>query len=164
MLIVRPITKEDLPEVLAILNREILEGTAHFGTDPMSMDDILREFEHAGNYPWLGATEDGVVAGFARASPWKSRGAYARTCEVGVYVRPDYHRRGIAAAIYGQFLPELEARGFKTLLGGIALPNPASIRLHEKFGFSYVGTFPKVGWKFGKWRDVGYWALTFAEN
>lgn len=172
MATIRPALAEDLPEVLEILNREILEGTAHFGTEPMTLADIGREFAQADRYPWVAAVggDDGGdggelrVLGFARASAWKSRGAYRRTCEIGVYVRPELHGQGIASQIYEVFIPALRDAGFKTLLGGIALPNPASIRLHEGFGFRHVGTLPSVGWKLGAWRDVGYWALVFEDS
>ncbi|MFI5387321.1 MAG: GNAT family N-acetyltransferase [Fimbriimonadales bacterium] len=164
MATIRPVLPEDLPEILDILNREILEGTAHFGTEPMTQADIEREFGQADRYPWIAAVENGQVLGFARASPWKSRGAYRRTCEIGVYVRPERHGQGIASRIYEVFIPALRVAGFKTLLGGIALPNPSSIRLHERFGFRHAGTLPSVGWKLGAWRDVGYWALVFGDG
>ncbi len=159
---------EDLTEILEILNHEILTGTAHFGLEPMKQSDIEREFAqslplakaenpHGGKalaHPWVVGLLDGRVAGFARASSWKSRGAYRNTCEVGVYVRQELHGRGIGKQIYRVLIAKLKETGFKTLLGGIALPNPASIRLHEALGFRYVGTLPSVGWKFGEWRDV----------
>jgi L-amino acid N-acyltransferase YncA len=156
---VRLAAREDLAGILAILNREIAEGYAHFGTEPVDLEDLGQEFESACQYPWVVALEERCVVGFSRASPWKSRGAYRRTCEVGVYVRPDMQGQGVGASIYDLMLRELRDRGFRTLLGGISLPNPASVRLHERFGFRHVGTLPSVGWKLGEWRDVGYWAL-----
>ncbi|HWA81917.1 MAG TPA: GNAT family N-acetyltransferase, partial [Fimbriimonadaceae bacterium] len=151
----------DLAGILEILNREILEGYAHFGIEPASLADTEREFDQAGNLPWMVAEQEGVIVGFARANPWKSRGGYRYTCEVGVYVRPEAQGQGVGIRIYESLIPELRSRGFKTLLAGVALPNPASVRLHERFGFQRVGTLPQVGWKQGAWRDVGYWALTF---
>jgi L-amino acid N-acyltransferase YncA len=158
---VRAAEAKDLPAILEILNREILEGVAHFGTEAMTLEALEKEFETRGSYPWIVALDDQKVVGFARASAWKSRGAYRQTCEVGVYVRPELHGRGIGRQIYDVFIPELLYRGFKTVLGGIALPNPSSIGLHERFGFHHIGTLPCVGWKNGAWHDVGYWALTF---
>jgi phosphinothricin acetyltransferase len=154
----------DLPGILDILNNEIAHGYAHFGTEPTTLDALTREFETAGDYPWVSAAEGESILGFARAHPWKARGGYRRTCEVGVYVRPEAHGRGIASSLYGDLLPRLRDLRFRTLLGGIALPNEASVRLHEKFGFTRVGTLPSVGWKQGGWRDVGYWALVFEED
>lgn len=158
---IRPVEARDLADILDILNREILEGVAHFGTQPLTAHELEMEFETASSYPWFAAVDENRLLGFARASPWKSRGAYRATCEVGIYVRPELQGQGIGKQIYEGFLPELFARKFKTVLGGIALPNPSSVRLHERFGFQHVGTLPQVGWKHGAWRDVGYWALTF---
>ncbi len=159
--VVRPVEAHDLPQILDILNFEIANGFAHFGTDPMSLDALSREFQNAPDYPWLAALDGDTVQGFVRASPWKNRGGYRQTCEVGVYVRPDLQGRGIARLIYEALLPELRAKQFHTVLAGVALPNDASIRLHENFGFRHIGTQPQVGWKLGAWRDVGYWALVF---
>lgn len=157
---IRPATVSDLPEILDILNLEIACGFAHFGLEPVSLDQIGSEFEQSDTYPWMVAVTD-RVAGFSRANPWKTRGAYRQTCEIGVYIRTDAQGQGLGRKLYSEMLPELERRKFHTILGGIALPNPASVRLHEAFGFQYVGVFPQVGFKLGEWRDVGYWALTF---
>lgn len=161
---VRPAEEGDLPEILAILNREILEGVAHFATEPQTLDDIRAVFLSAfPRFPWHVAADDesGELFGFARCNPWKSRGAYGWTIEVGVYVRPDLQGRGIGREIYREFIPALRKAGFRTVLAGIGQPNPASIRLHEAFGFKYIGTLPRAGWKKGKWHEVGYWALNF---
>lgn len=142
--------------ILDILTPEILLGLAHFATTPPSLD-ALRDDLAAPSLPFIVAIDDHGVAGFARASPWKSREAYRWTCELGVYVRRDAHSRGIATRLYASLFPRLHAAGLRTLLAGIALPNPASIRLHERFGMTHVGTLPRVGFKHGRWIDVGYW-------
>lgn len=156
---VRRARVDDLAQILEILNREIAEGVAHFGTEPQTLTEIRKAFEKAG-YPWFVAGEDSKVLGFARSSPWKSRGAYSQSVEVGVYVRADIQSKGIGKAIYEQFVPANFDAGFHTLLAGIRLPNDPCVRLHERFGFQHVGTLPQVGFKFGEWHDVGYWALT----
>ncbi len=156
---VRPVCSEDLTAILAILNREIREGVAHFGLEEMTLAVLKREFEEAGaTHPWFVAFEEDVLLGFARASRWKSRGAYARTAEVGVYATPETQGKGVGTAIYEAFLPACQAAGLHTLLAGIRLPNAPCVRLHERFGFAKVGEFPQVGFKFGEWHDVGYWA------
>ncbi|HVT13034.1 MAG TPA: GNAT family N-acetyltransferase [Fimbriimonadaceae bacterium] len=160
-MVIRLASPEDLPGILEILNREIREGYAHFSVESVTLAAIEQEFAQAGNLPWMVADQDCEILGFARANPWKSRGGYRHTCEVGVYVRPEAQGQSVGSRIYEAMIPELKARGFKTLLAGVALPNPASVRLHERFGFRQVGTLPQVGWKQGAWRDVGYWALTF---
>jgi phosphinothricin acetyltransferase len=156
---IRPATVEDLSQILEILNREIAEGVAHFGTEPQTLTEIRAAFE-MGEFPWFVAVEDSSVQGFAKSSPWKSRGAYRKTIEVGVYVRPGNQGKGIGKAIYDQFIPANVEAGFHTLLAGIRLPNDPCVRLHESFGFRHVGTLPEVGYKFDQWHDVGYWAMT----
>lgn len=156
---VRDAAEEDLPAILEILNREIAEGLAHFGTEPMTLEDIQRDWASRGRHPWVVALIDGIVVGFAKASEWKSRGAYAWSTEVGVYVLPEAQGRGVGRAIYSKFIPKLRDAGFHLAIGGIGLPNEPSIRLHESFGFRYAGTLGEVGWKLGGWRDVGYWTL-----
>ncbi len=97
------------------------------------------------------------ILGFAKASPWKSRCAYLWSAEVTVYVHPDHHGKGLGKALYGRLIPMLEAQGFHTIVGGITQPNEASVRLHEAFGLTQVALYPGIGWKFGRWHDVGYW-------
>ena len=148
--------------MVEIENHEILEGTAHFGTEPVSLADARSRFDNEHDvYPYWVAVDGGRVIGFARSGPWKTREAYRYTTEIGVYVRQSSQGKGVAKAIYREFLPSLKDAGFKTVIAGIALPNPASIKLHERFGLIRVGTLPKVGYKFDLWLDVGYWALTF---
>lgn len=156
----------DLPGILEILNFEIRNGFAHFGLEEVTLSGLHTEFQSdARTHPWwVAVDESGRVLAYARASPWKTRGAYARTAEVGIYARPECRGKGIGRALYSEFLQDMRAKGFHTLLGGIAQPNPASVRLHEAFGFQHVGTLPEVGFKLGQWRDVGYWALVLGEE
>ena len=86
---------------------------------------------------------------------------YRWTAEVGVYVRPGAQGSGVGSALYTQLLPLCRDRGLHTLVAGIALPNEPSVRLHERFGFSPAGVLPFVGYKQGRWIDVGYWVLHF---
>jgi L-amino acid N-acyltransferase YncA len=158
--LVRPALEVDLPAMLDILNREIREGVAHFGLEEQTLDELERDFAGAeGRYPWYVAEEGEVVLGFAKAGPWKTRGAYARTTEVGVYVAAGQQSKGVGSALYNDFIPALFEAGFHSLVAGIRLPNDPCVRLHEKFGFSHVGVFPEQGFKFGQWHDVGYWTL-----
>lgn len=162
----RPALYDDLQDILSILNREIREGVAHFGTEEMSSEGLLLDFRtNAERYPWWVAADDsGRVVGLAKCSPWKSRGAYSQTVEIGIYVRPESQGQGVGKALYGTFLNAVRYAGFHTVLAGIGLPNEASIRLHEAFGFRHVGTLPSVGFKQGRWHDVGYWALVFEDS
>ena len=149
---------EDLPQILAITNDEILHRVAHFGMIPVTPEQIQQEFAAAaGTHPWFTATDGARVLGFAKAYPWKPRGAYRWTAEIGVYVVPGQQGKGIGRGLYAKLFPAMEAAGLRTVIAGIALPNAASVRLHESFGMKHTGTFTNVGYKFGAWHDVGYW-------
>lgn len=159
---VRPATLDDLAAITRIENDAIQNTFAHFGTSPVIQEDTQRAFEFSqGRYPWVVAEIDGKVVGFARCGPWKTREAYRWTTEVGVYVESGHQGRGIGKNLYETLFPLIKEAGLKTVLAGIALPNEASVKLHEAMGMAHVGTLPRVGHKFGEWRDVGYWALNF---
>ena len=114
-------------------------------------------------YPWLACELDGTLAGFAYASAFRSRAAYQWTTETTVYVHPGFQRRGIARALYASLLAILRAQGYVTAVGVIALPNPASVHMHEAAGFRKIGVFEHVGHKNGAWRDTGWWQLDLRE-
>jgi phosphinothricin acetyltransferase len=97
--------------------------------------------------------------GYAYASSWKRRSAYRYAVESTIYLAPEFHGRGLGSELYRALIAEMRARGFHCAIGGISLPNPASIALHEKLGYKHIGQFREVGWKFGKWVDVGHWEL-----
>lgn len=156
--LVRPMAEPDLPAVLDITNHYILHTAINFHTEPATLDGLAREWTATRDrYPWLVAAEGNTVIGYAKATQWKPRAAYDPTAEVTVYIHPDHHRRGVGRALYESLFRELAQRGFVTLLAGITLPNDASIGLHESLGFRKAGVFPRVGRKFDRWHDVGYW-------
>ena len=110
--------------------------------------------------PWLVAEESGKITGYAYSTAWRPRSAYRFSVEITVYIAPTHAGRGIGSRLYSELLPVLRARQIHAVMGGIALPNHASIALHEKFGFRKVAHFHQVGFKFDRWIDVGYWELT----
>lgn len=112
--------------------------------------------EYSASHAWLLAEADGALAGYAYGSPHRSRAAYASSCDVAVYVDPAHARRGIGRALYAELLGRLREE-YHAAFAGIALPNAASIGLHEAVGFTPVGIYREVGWKLGGWRDVGWW-------
>jgi phosphinothricin acetyltransferase len=99
------------------------------------------------------------VAGYAYASQWRSRSAYRYTAESTVYLDPVHTGKGIGNALYKDLIERLKAMGIHVVMGVITLPNPPSIALHEKLGFKKAAHFVEVGYKFGRWLDVGYWQL-----
>lgn len=105
-------------------------------------------------HAFLVAEHDGTIAGFAYAGVHRERMSYRWTCEVSVYLGPDYRGRGLGRALYEPLFELLERQGYRMLLAGISMPNPASVGLHESLGFEQVGVYRRIGWKAGDWRDV----------
>ena len=103
------------------------------------------------------AEQGGLVVGYAYATRWRARAAYRESVESSVYLAPEATGRGLGRALYDVLLPELRGSGLHAVIGGITLPNAASVALHEALGFTHVGTFREVGYKFGRRIDVGYW-------
>ena len=112
--------------------------------------------DYSASHAWLVAEVGDATVGYAYGSPHRSRAAYASSCDVAVYVDPALSRRGIGGALYAELLQRLGER-YHAAFAGIALPNAASIGLHEALGFAPVGVYREVGWKMGAWRDVGWW-------
>lgn len=158
---VRPATPGDARAIADLTSHYIATTAIHFGTDPVREDEVIAEMRAASErtpaHPWFVCEVDGAFAGFAKAYTWRGRAAYARTVETGLYVPPGLHRRGAGRALYGALLGQLAASGFHSAVAGIALPNEASVKLHEAVGFRYVGTFRECGWKLERWHDVGFW-------
>ena len=127
-----------------------------FELDPPDEAEMGRRIADYGtSHCWLVAEIDGKTAGYAYGSPHRTRAAYANSCDVAVYVDPAFGRRGIGRALYGALLDRLAA-SCHAAFAGVALPNEASIALHEAMGFTYLGTYREVGWKMGAWRDVAW--------
>jgi len=109
--------------------------------------------------PWLVAEASGRILGYAYASKWKGRCAYRYAVESTVYLDPAQTGKGIGLGLYTALIDAIRACSMRTVIGGIALPNAASIALHERLGFRKVGHFEQVGYKQDRWVDVGYWQL-----
>jgi L-amino acid N-acyltransferase YncA len=105
-------------------------------------------------HEWLVLDGPQGVVGFAYGTPHRSRAAYRWACDVSVYLEPGHRRAGLGRTLYDALLPRLHDRGYRTVLAGIALPNPASEGLHRGLGFEPVGVYRRIGWKFGAWHDV----------
>ena len=158
-MIVRAARPEDSAAIARIYSHYVLTTTISFEEAAVSEADMsarVRDVQSQG-LPWLVAEDAGVVVGFAYASKWKVRSAYRFSVESSVYIAPDRKGGGVGSKLYAALLAELAGLELHTVIGGIALPNDASIRLHEKFGFVKTAHFSEVGFKFGKWVDVAYW-------
>jgi len=109
------------------------------------------------------AEQEGQVIGYAYGSSHRERAAYRWSVETSVYVKAGHHRSGIGRALYQELLPALAQAGFCNAFAGVALPNEASLGLHRTLGFTDIGTFPRVGFKQGAWRDVAWLSKTLRE-
>lgn len=160
--LVRRATEADMAAFAEIVNAHILGGVAHFGDRPQGAGEWQADWvASADRYPWLVADRDGLVAGIAYARRFNARAAYDWTAETTVYVRDGWQGQGIGRALYARLLAILDAQGYRCVVAGITLPNPASVALHEAFGFRHLGTIERVGYKHGRWHDVGsYQRLT----
>ena len=153
-------TSFDAAQICAIYNLYVRDTVITFEETPVAVDDMARRIaDVTERWPWLVWEEDGAVVGYAYAAAWKARSAYRQSVETTIYLAPQSAGRGIGSRLYGALIDELRVRGAHCIIGGIALPNPASIALHEKLGFVKIGQFHEVGLKFGRWVDVGYWEL-----
>ena len=131
-----------------------------FEEAPPDADDFAERIERVSRtHPWLVAERDGVVAGFAYAAPHRARPAYRWTAETSVYVANGRQRASVGRELYGALLDLLRRQGFYVALAGITLPNDASAGLHTALGFEQVGTYRRIGYKAGAWRDVSWWQL-----
>lgn len=165
-LTVRRAEESDVPTMLAFANWAAMNTVANLATSPEPLEEWVASFRKSHDFfPWIVAEDDaGKVRGFAKAGPHKARGAYAWSADVSVYVDPEAHGRGVGSRLYEVLVPTMRAQGYVTLIAGITLPNPASEKLHARFGFVRCGTFHRVGFKNGRWHDVGYWDLALRDD
>lgn len=157
---IRSIKSEDAGRILEIYAPYILESATSFETEVPSLASFeARIQEYTAKFPWLVFESEGQVAGYAYASSHRSRAAYEWSVECSVYVATEHQGKGFATKLYKELFRLLKAQGVVNLFAGITLPNEASVKLHETFGFITVGKFKDVGFKQGQWWDVGWWHL-----
>jgi phosphinothricin acetyltransferase len=157
----RPATASDAAAIAAIYNHYVLNTIITFEEEAVAESEMaqrITDVREAG-LPWFVWEESGRVIGYAYASKWKSRCAYRYAVESSIYLDKDATSRGLGTKLYVALIDALRAKGIHSIIGGIALPNDASVRVSEKLGFQKIGQFKEVGWKFEKWIDVGYWEL-----
>jgi L-amino acid N-acyltransferase YncA len=155
---IRPAEPTDAAALLAIYTPVVRQTAISFELEPPTEAAFAARIERVtATDPWLVLERDGAVAGYAYATDFRGRAAYAATRETTVYVHPDHRRTGVARRLMVALLDEMARRGAHVAVAVIALPNPASVALHEALGFSYVGTVHEAGSKFGTWHDEGFW-------
>ena len=158
---IRPVLPADAEAIAQIYNYYILNTVITFEEQVVTPQAIAGRIDdvYASSLPWLVVESSGTLVAYAYASPWKERYGYRYSVESTVYLDPTALGVGFGSQLYKALLAGLRQQQLHTVIGGIALPNEASIRLHEKFSFRKVAHFKEVGYKFGTWIDVGYWQL-----
>lgn len=156
----RHCTPTDAAQICEIYNYYVQETVVTFEESPVLEVDMARRIvDIAARLPWLVWEVDEKILGYAYATPWKVRAAYRHSVESSIYLAQHATGRGLGSRLYTALIAELRQRGLHCVIGGAALPNPASVALHERLGFSKVAEFKEVGFKFGRWIDVAYWEL-----
>ena len=157
---IRGCTTEDAEAICAIYNHYVRDTVITFEEAPVGIVDMARRIaEVTHSLPWLVWESDQGILGYAYATPWKARAAYRHAVESSIYLAPGATGAGIGRQLYRALLDDLRVRGLHCVIGGAAMPNPASVALHERLGFSKVAEFREVGCKFGRRIDVAYWQL-----
>jgi len=155
---IRSATPADADAICAIYNHYVRNTVVTFEEVPVEAAEMQQRIADVqALFPWLVAEENGRLIGYAYAARWRVRSAYRYSVESTVYLAPDLGGRGWGTRLYRDLLGRLETAGVHAVMGGIALPNVASVALHEKLGFRKVAHFEAVGWKEQRWIDVGYW-------
>ncbi|MGN6376707.1 MAG: GNAT family N-acetyltransferase [Sphingomonas sp.] len=168
MIAIRPARPEDAAAIAAIYAPYVLSGTTTFETEPPDTRAMRHRMEASdGFYPWLVATNgdpDGGVLAYAYAGMFRDRPAYRFVVETSIYVAGPVQGQGAGRLLYEALIDTLRAQGFTQAIGAIALPNDASIALHEATGFRRAGVYREVGYKQGRWIDVGFWQCQLNES
>lgn len=155
---VRRASPKDASAVAEIYNYYIQHTVVTFEETTVSVTEMAERIEAVNNtHEWVVFEQGGEIIGYAYASTWKKRSAYRFSSELTVYVKHGQHQKGIGTALYQHLIDKFKAKGIQTFIGGITLPNEASVALHEKLGFKKAAHYKKVGFKLNKWHDVGYW-------
>jgi phosphinothricin acetyltransferase len=159
--VIRLAGADDFAAIAAITNHYIRHTAIHFGQDDVTAAELRAAWQASDVHPWLVTTAPGGdVLGYAKSGVWRARAAYRWITETGIYLEPASCGRGLGEPLYRRLLAVLQAQGYHAAVGGIALPNDKSVRLHERLGFLHRGTFPRAGRKFDRWHDLGFWHLT----
>lgn len=160
---IRSVDIDDSVAIAAIYNHYIATSVITFEEQPVSVDTMAQRIADVQSYnlPWLVFVRNGALQGYAYATRWKPRSAYRHSVEITIYTAPGVTGGGIGTALYSELFACMKACGVHAAVGGIALPNAASVALHEKFGMKKIGEFQEIGFKQGQWLNVGYWQIIF---
>lgn len=159
---IRNVRIEDAQQLVDIYNYYVLNTVVTFDDIPFPVDAFIEKIESIyKTYPFIVFEEDNKILGYAYANKWREKPAYKHTVESTVYLHYEAIGKQIGTKLYTELLKQLKVQNYHVVIGGLTLPNEASVKLHEKFGFKQVAHFKEVGLKFDKWLDVGFWQLTY---
>jgi phosphinothricin acetyltransferase len=156
---VRPATEQDLDPINMIYNHYVAVAHYTFDVEPMSGEARSEWFTHyaeTGRHRLLVALSDARLVGYASSSKFRDKRAYETSVETSIYIAPEAIGQGAGSRLYEELFPLLEGEDVHRAYAGIALPNPASVALHERFGFKQVAQFTEQGRKFGRYWDVAW--------
>ena len=157
---IRKVKPEDAPDIALIYNYYIENSTITFETNPVSTEEMAcRIADISEKYPYFVYEESGKVVGYCYASSWKKKAAYSKTVESTIYIAKEFQGKGFGDTLMNKLINELREKSFHAIIACITIPNPISVKLHEDLGFRQVSDFMEVGYKFGRWLDVGDWEL-----
>ncbi|MCS6873243.1 MAG: GNAT family N-acetyltransferase [Pyrinomonadaceae bacterium] len=157
---IRPVNvQSDVQKITEIYNYYVENSPQTFETEPISTNEMARRIDEiiSENYPFLVAEDKEEILAYAYSKRFLLDRAFEYTASVAIYVKADKTHKGIGTALYLQLFDELAKTDFHTLIAAISLPNETAVRFHEKLGFKKVAHFYEVGYKLGRWIDVGYW-------
>lgn len=158
--VIRLASGDDAELIQAIYAPIVRDTAISFELEVPAESDIRRRIlSTLEKFPWLVCESDGDILGYCYAGPHRARAAYQWSVDVSVYVQASARQMGVGRAVYRSLFALLELQGFGNAYAGITLPNPASVALHESLEFRPVGVYRKVGYKLGRWHDVGWWQL-----
>jgi L-amino acid N-acyltransferase YncA len=164
MMTIRLAEEKDAARILAIYSPYIETTSFTFETETPTVPEFAERIRtYLLNWPWLVCEIEGMITGYAYATKYRERAAYQWCTESSVYIHDDFQRAGIARALYTALFEILKRQGFRNIYAVINLPNEKSVAFHESCGFEYFATYEKVGYKLGKWKNVGWWKLSVNE-
>jgi L-amino acid N-acyltransferase YncA len=157
---IRSVNIGDAAQIAEIYNYYIQHTHHTFETEPLGAEEMRQRIEEtSADYPYLVADEEGEILGYAYATRFRLRQAYEYSAEVSIYVKNDAKQKKVGTQLYVKLFDELAETDVHAIMAGISLPNHASVVFHERLGFEKVAHFKEVGYKLGRWIDVGYWEL-----
>lgn len=155
---IKNVEYSDIEDICNIYNYYIANTFITFEEIPINVQEMKKRIDNILKYyPFLVYKENNKVIGYAYANIWKPRASYKHTVESTIYLSHIDIKRGIGFNLYSYLIDELKKINIHNVIGGIALPNPSSVKLHEKLGFKKCAHFTEIGNKFNNWIDVGYW-------